>query len=123
MRNMKNTNKITIFSILIAIFALVGFASFGQVVEAATPTVTTISAINITSTTADLRATYDDNGSPLTFFQFQYGITANGLTLTATPTLPGAGSGTVVYTISGLTPSESYSFRIMGANANGPEIV
>lgn len=83
------------------------------------PTATT-SAASASSTTATLNGTVNANGSSTTV-TFEYGTTSSyGLTATATPsTVTGSTSTSVAASLSGLTASTTYYFRVKAVNGGG----
>jgi hypothetical protein len=85
---------------------------------AATPTVTTNAATNVTSSSATLSGTVNPKGLT-TSVHFEYGTTTNyGLT---TPSHSYGGNTTqnVSANITGLSPNTTYHFRIVGTNNSG----
>jgi len=83
------------------------------------PTVTTDPASSVTGTTATLNGTIDPGGVPATY-HFEYGLDTNYGTTTP-GTSAGSGSGTVPASavLSGLTPNQTYHYRVVGSNAGG----
>jgi len=85
------------------------------------PTVTTGSAISITSGSATLNGTVNPNGKKTTYY-FEYGTTTS-YGLTSGTNWAGAGSGTsdvsVSATITGLSPNTTYHYRIVATNSAG----
>lgn len=87
--------------------------------QAASPTVSTVSAASVSQTAATLRADVNPHGKATTY-AFQYGTsTAYG---SQTPAR-GAGSGTtarrVTFRLTGLTPGVRYHYRVIASNADG----
>jgi hypothetical protein len=90
--------------------------------QAASPTVSTLSASSITQRAATLRADVNPHGAATTY-AFQYGTsTAYG----AQTAQHSAGSGTsfkqVSVRISGLTPGVRYHYRVIASNADGTSV-
>jgi hypothetical protein len=85
------------------------------------PTVVTGAATAIAQTSATLNATVNPNGSEVTECTFEYGTsTAYGKTAPCS-SLPGSGTGAIAVStsISGLSASTTYHFRIVAKNAGG----
>lgn len=85
------------------------------------PTVVTMLAEPVASTTATLNATVNPNGEPVTACRLEYGSTLPyGASAPCTPS-PGDGESAVAVaaSVSGLTPSSTYHFRISATNAGG----
>jgi hypothetical protein len=87
--------------------------------QAASPTVSTVSAASIDQTAATLRADVNPHGKATTY-AFQYGTTtAYGAQTPARS----AGSGTAVkrvtFRLTGLTPGVRYHYRVIASNADG----
>src|SRR5262249_57177587 len=83
------------------------------------PTATTGAATNVTATSATLTGTVNPNGLATTAY-FQWGrTTAYGQT-TASQSI-GSGTGTVSEsaTLTGLTPSRAYHYRVVASNGAG----
>lgn len=105
--------RIAILAALLLSLALAGTA------QAATPTVSTVSAASIGQTAATLRADVNPHGAATTY-AFQYG-TSNAYGAQT----PGrsAGSGTratrVTFRLAGLTPGVRYHYRVIASNADG----
>lgn len=78
------------------------------------PSITTSSVSSVTNTTAILNGSFVSNGSTVTTW-FVYGA-ADTTVGTTTQT---ASSGSMSYTITGLSPSTTYSFRAVGNNDKG----
>jgi YVTN family beta-propeller protein len=83
------------------------------------PTVTTGSATSVTSSSATLNGSVNPNGYSTNYY-FEYGLTTSyGSNTTSTS----AGSGTTAVPvsggISGLSPGNTYHFRIVATNAGG----
>jgi hypothetical protein len=93
--------------------------SLPSAAQAASPTVSTVSATSIGQSAATLRADVNPHGKATTY-TFQYGTsTAYG---SQTPARS-AGSGTVAkrvgFRVTGLTPGVRYHFRVIASNADG----
>lgn len=86
----------------------------------AVPTVTTLAATALTSNTATLNGTVNDNFASTTV-SFDYGLTtAYGSTAAATPGTLSGGIGTAVTAaLTGLTPNTTYHFRVKAVNTAG----
>jgi Divergent InlB B-repeat domain len=83
----------------------------------APPTVQTLAASSVTTTSAQLNSTVNANGASTTFY-YQWGTTTSyGNT---TPTGSTSGSLTVNYSLTGLTPNTTYHYRIVASNSGGP---
>ena len=91
-----------------------------QFVNASPPTVNTLAATGLSTTTATLNAIVNPQGFATTA-QFQSGLTTSyGLNSTVTLTPPnGLGSQTVSATLTGLTPGTTYHFSIGATNQAG----
>lgn len=83
------------------------------------PGAVTEAATSLTATTATLNGTVDPNGEPTTY-SFQYGRTTSYGSSTASAS---AGAGTAAITVSapiaGLTPSQTYHFRLVATSQAG----
>ena len=86
----------------------------------ALPVATTQAAGSISSTGATLNAMVNANGSATTI-TFEYGLTTGyGQTVSAVPSqIPGSYNVAVYATISGLTASTTYHFRVKAVNSAG----
>jgi hypothetical protein len=98
---------------------LLGTIALPSAAQAASPTVSTVSAASIGQTAATLRADVNPHGKA-TMYAFQYGTTtAYG---SQTPARS-AGSGTAVkrvaFRLTGLTPGVRYHYRVIASNADG----
>ena len=85
------------------------------------PAVITKAASSVAQTTATVSATVNPNGGDVTKCEFEYGTTTSyGSTAPCTPS-PGSGSTAVAVSASltGLTASTTYHFRISATNAGG----
>ena len=85
------------------------------------PSVVTEAATSVLQTSAIVNGTVDPNGGEVTACSFEYGNTeAYGLSI-ACATLPGAGHSAVAVSasLSGLTASTSYHFRLVAKNSGG----
>jgi hypothetical protein len=84
------------------------------------PTVTTLQATAVKSTSAILNGAITANGLP-TAWQFQWGASASTLQLSPSPNVGTIGAtGTSVpvsVQLTGLTPGTTYAFRLLGSNA------
>ncbi len=87
------------------------------------PTVSPGTATEVTSTSADLHAWVNANGSEVNLCEFEYGVAPN-FTKSA-PCSPAVGSGTnlvgVAFEAEGLTPGVEYVFRVRARNLGGYE--
>ncbi len=105
-------------SIALAASAVVSLALAGAA-QAASPTVSTVSAASIAQTAATLRADVNPHGAATTY-AFQYGTTSAYGAQTAAR---GAGSGTrttrVTFRLTGLTPGVRYHYRVIASNPDG----
>jgi hypothetical protein len=101
------------------VYAVGGAGTIARFVRFDGPTVTTDPASPVTGTSATLNGTIDPGGVPATY-HFEYGLdTDYG---TSTPgTSAGSGSGAVPApaVLSGLTPNQTYHYRVVGTNAGG----
>ena len=90
--------------------------------EALSPSVTTLPASNVdSSTSVTLNATVNPNGAPTTV-EFEYGTDPNltsGNTTEFVGTLTGSSSQAISSNISGLTSGETYYFRVKASNTSG----
>jgi len=84
------------------------------------PTVVTLAATNVTTTSATLNGTVTANNATTTV-TFDYGLTtAYGNTIAATPgTVTGSSPTPVTASLSGLITDTTYHFRCVGVNAQG----
>src|SRR5207302_1589442 len=84
------------------------------------PTVNTGGANAVTQTTVTLNGTIKPNGQDTTW-HFEYGTTTSYGTSTPEqgPVAAGAGSQSVTFQVSGLTPGSLYHYRLVGTNASG----
>ncbi|MBC8176585.1 MAG: S8 family serine peptidase [Deltaproteobacteria bacterium] len=81
------------------------------------PTVTTGSAPSVTSSSATLNGTVNPNGASTTYY-FQYGTsTSYGSSTTSTSAGSGTSDVSVDATISGLSSSTTYHFRLVATNS------
>jgi hypothetical protein len=82
------------------------------------PTLATLPASAVGTSSATLNATVDPNGAPLSACAFEF---ANGATLLPCSPSPGAGEAPVAVaaSIGGLQPATRYVYRILAANAGG----
>jgi Ca2+-binding RTX toxin-like protein len=88
------------------------------------PTVSTLGASSIKSTTATLSGTVNPEGTATTY-QFAYGTTtAYGAKMPATPKSVGSGSSAVLVSqaLSGLQPNTIYHYRIEATSENGTAV-
>ena len=85
---------------------------------AGAPSATTGTATSIGSTVATLNGTVDPTKQSTTY-SFQYGPTTAYGTTTPTGTANGNGGKSVSASITGLTPSTLYHFRLTATNASG----
>jgi Fibronectin type III domain len=91
----------------------------GVALAAASPTVSTGSASNITNTGATLTGTVNPNGASSSY-EFLYGpTTAYGSTTPATSAGHGSKKVSVTKKLTGLTPGTTYHYRITAVNAGG----
>lgn len=83
------------------------------------PTVTTLAATTITTNSAMLNGTVNP-GNGVTAAYFQYGLTTNYGSFTATNLLA-AGNTTLALTntVTGLAPETTYQFRLVASNSSG----
>jgi alpha-tubulin suppressor-like RCC1 family protein len=100
------------------------FHNFGIVASPAptgpVPVVTSLAATSVTSTSAILNGTVNANGAS-TAVSFNYGNTVTyGTTIGGTPTpVTGSIATAVSATLTGLSPGNTYHFRVRGTNGNG----
>jgi hypothetical protein len=88
------------------------------------PAVGAGAAASITQTSASLSASVNPNGFPVSECRFEYGTTtAYGKSATCTPA-PGSGESPVAVSasVSALSPSTAYHFRISATNAGGTSL-
>ncbi|HEV2975631.1 MAG TPA: alkaline phosphatase family protein [Solirubrobacteraceae bacterium] len=92
--------------------------------DGATPTVLTMPATSVTTSSATLNASVNPNGKAVSSCRFEYGSsTAYGLTAPCTPS-PGSGTSAVAVAapLSGLKSNTTYHFRISAANESGSSL-
>ena len=83
------------------------------------PTVTTGSAIAVTSSTATLNGTVNPNGAGTTYY-FQYGTTTGyGSTTSSTSAGSGTSNVSASASLTGLSSNTTYHFRLVGTNSAG----
>ena len=108
-------------------FRLVGINSAGTTPGAdqtfttavAAPAVTSLSASNITATNATLNGTVNPEGGVTTAY-FQYGLTTNYVSFSATKTLAATNVNLSVSNLIGsLSSGTAYHFRLVGINSAG----
>ena len=85
------------------------------------PTVTTGPASGVSQTVATLNAEVNPNGAEVSECKLEYGPTASYGTSTPCNPSPGSGSSTVAVSasLSGLTPSTTYHYRVVATNLGG----
>ncbi len=86
------------------------------------PTVVTMNATSVTSSTATLNATVNPNGETVNSCRLEYGTSSKAYTASAPCTpAPGSGEGAVAVSadVSGLKSKTAYHFRIAAANEAG----
>jgi hypothetical protein len=93
----------------------------GAATAAGPPTAATGTATAIGSTSATLNGTVSPNKQSATV-SFQYGTTTAYGATAAAGTVSGNGSKSVSVSISGLTPSTLYHFRVTATNASGQSV-
>ena len=88
--------------------------------SAAAPVAATNAATSVTTTAATLNGTVNANNASTTV-TFEYGLTDSyGTTVTASQSpVTGTTSTAVSYGLSGLTPNQTYHFRVATTNAGG----
>jgi phospholipase C len=89
--------------------------------DGAPPTVVTMPATSVTTSSATLNATVNPNGKAVSSCRFEYGTsTAYGLTAPCKPS-PGSGTSAVAVSaaLSGLKSNTTYHFRIAATNEGG----
>jgi phosphodiesterase/alkaline phosphatase D-like protein len=87
------------------------------------PTVTTSAATSVTSSSATLNATVNPNGLATTaYFEWGTSSTLTTSTSTASQTIgSGTTSSSVTQSLTGLTPSTAYYYRVLGQNSAGTQ--
>ncbi len=87
----------------------------------APPAVVTVSASQVTKTTATLNATVNPRGETVSKCEFQYGTTIAYGSFAPCSSLPGSGSSPVAVSasVTGLTAKATYHFRIVATNEGG----
>ena len=85
------------------------------------PTVVTDAASSVGQASATLNATVNPNGAEVSKCEFEYGTTTAYGSKAACAALPGSGTSPVAVskTVTGLTVSTTYHFRITATNASG----
>jgi hypothetical protein len=83
-----------------------------------TPHITTDPATNLAAYSATLNGTVDPHGLPTTV-HFEYGTTTSYGQVTANRNYTGNTTQNVTANITGLTPSTTYHFRLVGTNSSG----
>ena len=87
--------------------------------EVLAPAVTTLAASSFTATNATLNGTVNPNGDAATAY-FQYGLTTNYGSFSATITLAATNVDLAVFSpISGLAPGTTYHYQLVGSNSAG----
>jgi hypothetical protein len=95
------------------------FATSDLLLNAVDPTATTGSASSVSGTGATLNGTVNPGGLVTTYY-FQYGTTTSYGSTSSSATLPTATTGSSINrTISGLTPTTLYHFRLIASNTSG----
>jgi len=87
------------------------------IADAYPPTVATVTASSITSTSAKLNCTVNPNGESASYY-LQYGLTDSYGSSTVT-NLVGTTNGAFGVTVTGLTPGTTYNYRAVGYNQYG----
>jgi hypothetical protein len=87
------------------------------IADAYPPTVATVTASAITSTSAKLNCTVNPNGESASYY-LQYGLTDSYGSSTVT-NLVGTTNGAFGVTVTGLTPGTTYNYRAVGYNQYG----
>ncbi len=92
-----------------------------------TPVIANASAVNVTESSAELTATVNPVGLPLTACQFEYGTsTSYGLIAPCAQTVSQIGAGTepvpVSAAIGPLEPNRTYHWRLLASDVNGSGI-
>jgi hypothetical protein len=85
------------------------------------PAVVTLSAGGITATNAALNGTVDP-GNGATAAYFQYGLTTNYGSFSATNSLPALVGAIPISNLAGLSPAATYHFRLVAANSAGTNV-
>src|SRR5947209_13882120 len=108
---------------VVSILAIIGMLLVvPEVANAAgTPRATTGTATSIGSTAATLNGTVDPNKQSTTY-SFQYGPTTGYGKTTPASTAKGNAGKSVSASVTGLTPSTVYHFRLTATNASGQSI-
>ena len=100
--------------------ATIALAALPAMAAATAPTATTGGASGVTDTAATLAGTVNPGGETTTYV-FQYGTTTGyGSQTTAKAAGAGTSSTNASDTVSGLSPSTTYHYRIVATNASGP---
>ncbi len=81
------------------------------------PDITTLGAISVGSTIATVDGYYDANGCSVTTY-YEYGRTSSLGSRTSSVNR-GTGSGSMVYTFTGLSSNTTYYYRAVGSNCEG----
>lgn len=86
------------------------------------PKVTSLTAANVTANSATFKAKVNPEGAAATYY-FQYGLTTNYGSFTATNSLTAKTNSVSVYTsIYGLAPATEYHYRVVAMNAGGVSV-
>lgn len=103
----------------LAIGGLVAAGALAVPAVAAAPTAVTGTPTDIAATTATVTATVSPNGESTTYW-FEYGTTTayGGKTASGGP-IKGNGDRSVSASLTGLSPSTTYHYRVVAANASG----
>jgi hypothetical protein len=101
------------------IYAVGGGGTIARFVPFDGPTVTTDPASPVTGISATLNGTIDPGGVAATY-HFEYGLDTNyGASTSGTSAGSGSGAVPASAVLSGLTPNQTYHYRVVGSNAGG----
>lgn len=111
-------NRLSVPHLLYLLTLLFAAFGFSQSTFAAAPTISSVAATNITSTSAQLNGSVNPNGASTTAY-FQYGPSTSYGSTTSSVTLNGTTPQNISSTWSGLAPNTTYHFRVVAISTDG----